>query len=152
MINRQASLIAIAAIFSALLASGSVASAQTAVGKKVAARLAAATEKLKTACGEDLNKYCSTVTPGDGRLLFCMMAHEDKISEKCDIALYDASRKMEHTLDRLAEAADECWPDIERHCANSPVGGGHVAQCLVDHKKSLRASCRTAIERLPAAN
>lgn len=151
MIKRQASLIAIAAISTALLASGSIANAQTAVGKKVAARLAAASEKLKAACGDDLSKYCSTVTPGEGRLIFCMMAHEDKISEKCDVALYNASRKMEHTLDRLAEAADECWPDIEKHCASSPVGGGNVAQCLVDHKKSLRASCRTAIEKFPAA-
>ena len=150
MIKRHALLIVVAAMSSALLVSGSVANAQTAVGKKVAARLATATEKLKAVCGDDLSKYCSSVTPGEGRLIFCMMAHEDKISEKCDVALYNASRKMEHTLDRLAEAADECWPDIERHCANSPVGGGHVAQCLVDHKKSLRASCRTAIEKFPA--
>ena len=152
MINRQASLVIIAAISSALLAFGSVANAQTAVAKKVAARLAAATEKLKAACGDDLSKYCSSVTPGEGRLIFCMMAHEDKISDKCDFALYDASRKMEHTLELIAEAADECWQDIEKHCAKSPVGGGHIGQCLLDNKKSLKAACRTAIERFPAAN
>ncbi len=151
MIKRRASLFTVAAIFSALLAFAPAANAQTAVGKKVATRLAAATDKLKAACGDDLSKYCSTVTPGEGRLIFCMMAHEDKISEKCDYALYDASRKMEHTLDLLADAADACWHDIETHCANSPAGGGHIGQCLLDNKKSLKAACRTAIEKFPAA-
>ena len=42
MIKRHASLLIIAAISSALLAFGPAANAQTAVGKKVAARLAAA--------------------------------------------------------------------------------------------------------------
>jgi Cysteine rich repeat len=151
MIKRCASLFTVAAILSALLAFAPAANAQTAVGKKVATRLAAATDKLKAACGDDLSKYCSTVTPGEGRLIFCMMAHEDKISEKCDYALYDASRKMEHTLDLLADAADACWHDIETHCANSPAGGGHIGQCLLDNKKSLKAACRTAIEKFPVA-
>jgi Golgi apparatus protein 1 len=144
-------LLAVTAISLALLAFGSHANAETAVGKKVADRLAAASEKLKAACGEDLNKYCSSVTPGEGRLIFCLMAHEDKIGEKCDYALYDASRKMEHSLDLIEDAADACWGDIEKHCAKGPVGGGRIAQCLLDNKKSLRAACQTAIEKFPAA-
>jgi len=151
MIKRLPSILIVTIIGSALLAFASPTNAQTDVSKKVAARLAAAADKLKAACGDDLNKFCSSVTPGEGRLIFCMMAHEDKISEKCDHALYDASRKMEHTLNLVAEAADACWHDIEAHCANGPVGGGHIAQCLIDNKKKLRAACRTEIEKFPAA-
>ena len=29
-------------------------------------------------------KFCGQVTPGEGRLVLCMMAHEDKVSNKCD--------------------------------------------------------------------
>ena len=68
------------AVISAFLAYGSSAKAQTAVSQKVQARLAAAAEKLQAACGGDLSKYCSAVTPGEGRLIFCMMAYEDKLS------------------------------------------------------------------------
>jgi len=138
-------------VMSAFLAFGSSANAQTAVSQKVAGRLAAASEKLKAACGDDVTKYCSTVTPGEGRLIFCMMAHEDKLSSKCDYALYDASRKMERTLDLLEEAADACWNDIEKHCAKIPEGGGRIAQCLLNNKASLVKPCRVAIEKFPAA-
>ena len=144
------SLFIIAAI-SAFLAFGSSANAQTSVAQKAEARLAAASAKLEAACGSDLAKYCSTVTPGEGHLIFCMMAHEDKLSSKCDYALYDASRKMERTLDLIEQAADACWNDIEKHCANIPKGGGRIAQCLLNNKASVARACRTVIEKFPAA-
>ena len=140
----------ITAAMSLFLALGLSANAQTAVAQKAAARLAGATAKLQRACASDLSKYCSTVTPGEGRLIFCMMAHEDKLSSQCDYALYDASRKMEHTLNLIERAADACWNDIEKHCANIPEGGGRIAQCLVDNKKSVTAACKTALGELPA--
>ena len=140
----------ITAAMSLFLALGLSANAQTAVAQKAAARLAGATAKLQMACASDLGKYCSTVTPGEGRLIFCMMAHEDKVSSQCDYALYDASRKMEHTLNLIERAADACWNDIEKHCANIPEGGGRIAQCLVDNKKSVTAACKTALGELPA--
>lgn len=126
------------------------ASAQTTVSQKVAARLAAAAEKIKAGCAEDLSKYCGTVTPGQGRTLFCMMAHEDKLSEKCELVLYSASRKMERSLTYLSDAADACWNDIEKHCANISAGGGRIGQCLIDNSNSVTKACRTAIGRFPA--
>ena len=128
------------------------ANAQTAVARKVEARLEVAVKKIEAACGNDLKKYCSTVTPGEGRLLLCMMAHEDKLGTKCDYALFEASRKLDHALDRIEQAADACWNDIQKYCANVPEGGGRIAQCLVDKKASLTKACRGAINRFPGLN
>ena len=75
-------------IFAALLAFSATANAQTSVAQKVEAKIAAAVNKVQSACSNDLKTFCSTVTPGEGRLIFCMLAHEDKISSKCDFALY----------------------------------------------------------------
>ncbi len=58
----------------------SIAYAQTDTMNAILERLTADIQKLETSCGEDIKKYCSTVTPGDGRILHCMQAHEDKIS------------------------------------------------------------------------
>ena len=138
--------------FVATLAFETTANAQTAVARKVEARLDAAVTKLEAACGNDLRKYCSQVAPGEGRLLYCIMAHEDKISTQCDYALFEASRKLERALNRIEEAADACWNDIQKHCANVPEGGGQIAQCLVNKKASLTKGCRTAIAKFPAAN
>jgi cysteine rich repeat protein len=129
----------------------STANAQTSIAEKARDRLGAAVQKLQTACGDDVTKYCSNVTPGEGRLLFCMMAHEDKISTKCDYGLYSAARNLDRAIDFVEQAADACWPDIEKLCANVPEGGGGIAQCLVTRKSSVSPNCQVVLEHFPDA-
>ena len=50
---------------------------------------------LVTECESDIANFCSQVTPGNGRLLHCMAAHEDKISGQCSYALYQAASLLE---------------------------------------------------------
>jgi hypothetical protein len=38
-------------------------------------------------CQQELTRYCDAVTPGEGRLLACLFAHEDRLSGRCDHAL-----------------------------------------------------------------
>ena len=61
----------------ALLAIGpaSLASAQTDIAKAVQEKLAAEAAKLDNSCADDIKKYCSDVTPGEGRMIYCMQAH-----------------------------------------------------------------------------
>ena len=123
--------------------------AQTAVADKVDERLEAAVQKLKAACSDDITKYCSSVTPGEGRLLYCLIAHEDKISTKCDYALYSAARNLDRAIDFVEQAADACWPDIQKLCADVPEGGGHIAQCLISKKSTASADCQKILEKIP---
>jgi hypothetical protein len=127
---------------------------QIAVGQtqQLAARLDAAVKKVQAACSDDVQKYCSTVTPGEGRLILCMQAHEDKVSDKCDFALFEASRNLNRVLDRIDRTADICWGDIEKHCSNVPEGGGRILQCLVSQKTSLTPACQTELGKLPSLN
>ena len=59
--------------------------------------------KLQNACADETNKYCSTVTPGEGRLLYCMQAHEDKISAKCAYELEEAAARFQTSEDNLKQ-------------------------------------------------
>jgi hypothetical protein len=133
----------------AIIAFGTTASAQTDAARQIEARLSAAAKKIEAACADDAKKYCSTVTPGEGRLLLCMEAHEDKISTKCDYAVYEAARNLERALDRIEQAADACWNDIEKHCANVAEGGARIAQCLVAQKASLAPACQAEVAKFP---
>jgi len=72
------------AVTAALLVFGASANTQSDVASAVEARLAAGVKKIEAGCAADVQKYCATVTPGEGRLFFCIRAHEDKISTKCD--------------------------------------------------------------------
>jgi hypothetical protein len=124
------------------------ASAQSA--QSIEAGLDAGAKKLEAACGDDVKKFCGQVTPGEGRLMLCIMAHEDKVSSKCDLAIYEASRNLERALNRIEEAADACWQDIEKNCSNVEAGGGRIAQCLQAKTASLSSACQTAVSKLPA--
>jgi hypothetical protein len=126
-------------------------SAMAESGTRLQARLQTAVAKVQNACADDLKQYCSTVTPGEGRLLLCIEAHEDKISAKCDLALFEASRNLERTLDRVQLAADACWNDIQKQCANVPPGQGGVIQCLTSNKASLGMACQRVVGKLEAA-
>jgi hypothetical protein len=52
-------------------------------------------EHLVKSCEDDIKSYCSQVTPGNGRMLHCMAAHEDKISGRCQYAFYQAASILE---------------------------------------------------------
>ena len=125
--------------------------AQTASAGNVRERLAGAEQKLRMACGEDLTKYCSTVTPGEGRLLHCMIAHEDKITTKCDYALYSAARNLEGAIDTIEQVADACGADMEKLCADVQEGSGRIAQCMVSKKSTASPACQKVLDLLPAA-
>lgn len=138
-------LVAIAAV---VFAATVTANAQTQLRSKFEARLTAAVKKVQAACDEDLKKYCGTVTPGEGRLLLCLEAHEDKIASKCDYSLFDASRNLDRALDSIAQTADACGNDIEKYCADTPEGGGHIIQCLGGKKEVLAPMCRSRLDKL----
>jgi Golgi apparatus protein 1 len=118
------------------------ANAQDVLGR-VQSRLIAGVKQLEAACRADIQKFCGTVTPGDGRLFFCVMAHEDQVSPPCDFALFNAARNMEAALNRVEEVADACWPDIEKNCA----GGERIMQCLAGKAAALSQGCRTAVSQ-----
>ena len=46
-------------------------------------------------CKVELEKYCGQVTPGQGRILACLYAHGDKLSAKCEFALYDSAVRLD---------------------------------------------------------
>jgi Golgi apparatus protein 1 len=96
-------------------------------------------------CEGDITDFCDTVTPGDGRIAFCIAAHEDKISDQCTLALYQAAGVLRRLVDDIAYLAAACSIDIEENCADTEIGEGRIMACLAD-QDVLSASCSAAIE------
>jgi Golgi apparatus protein 1 len=114
---------------------------------RVQNRISAAVERVQTACQDELRNFCSTVTPGEGRLLLCMQAHEDKLSKQCGFALFDASRNIQQVASRVERVAQACWSDIQTHCAD----GGSIAKCIAEKRASLSPSCQAVAAALQPA-
>ena len=98
------------------------------------------------ACRAEMSRYCSNVTPGNGRVLACMYAHQDKLSPQCEIALIDAAHKLEKAMESLTEFAEACMADVDKHCAQVPTGQGRVLSCLESNRAQLDPACAKAID------
>ena len=103
------------------------------------------TENVKNRCKAELSTYCKDVTPGDGRILACLYAHSDKLSAKCEYALFDAAAQLERAITALAFTAYECEDDLEKYCADVPVGEGRLLDCITKNKKKVSKRCLDAL-------
>ena len=103
-------------------------------------------ETVANGCKMEIEKYCSQVTPGQGRVLACLFAHEDKLSGKCEYALYDAAVQLERAVAALSYVANECDADLEKYCASIAPGEGRLLECLEKHDKQVSGRCKQAIK------
>jgi cysteine rich repeat protein len=102
-------------------------------------------DKAKAGCQEELTKYCKEVTPGNGRILACLSAYEDKLSSRCEYALYQASEELEAFAVAFKHVATECKADLLSKCGDVQVGQGRGAQCLKKNEATLAPGCKQAI-------
>jgi hypothetical protein len=95
-------------------------------------------------CKTEIEKYCASVSPGEGRVLACLYAHEDKLSGRCEFALYDASVRLERAVAALSYAANECSADIKKHCGRVESGEGRILECLQKNDAQVSNRCKQA--------
>ena len=104
-------------------------------------------EGLKKACHKELTTFCKGVTPGEGRILACLYAFEDRVSDKCIYALYDASLQLEQAVAAVKFAASACKDDLQKFCANVKVGQGRALACLGKNEKEVSQACKDALKQ-----
>jgi hypothetical protein len=109
-------------------------------------RLATAIQGIQQPCAADVSKFCGSVSPGEGRVLLCMQAHDDQLSRACQFSLYRASRNLDRVINRVERMADACWNDIEAQCANAD----RIGQCVMEKAQSQQFSqaCQTVVTGL----
>ena len=83
-------------------------------------------ETVANGCKMEIDKHCAEVTPGEGRVLACLYAHGDKLSAKCEYALYDAAVQLERAVAALSYVANECDADLEKLCSSVQAGEGRL--------------------------
>ena len=102
-------------------------------------------EHLVKACENDIRSYCSQVTPGNGRMLHCMAAHEDKISGQCQYAFYQAATILEQIATATAYVPSQCASDIQKHCSDVAMGEGRILMCLSENEADVSDACNQAV-------
>ena len=96
-------------------------------------------------CEKELSSYCKDVTPGEGRVLACLYAYEDKLSGRCEYALYDAAAQLQRFVAALSYLANECGDDLKQFCAAVPVGEGRLLDCIDKNRDKVSERCKQAL-------
>ena len=101
-------------------------------------------ETVTNGCKKELDSYCSTVTPGRGRIAACLFAHNDKLSEQCAGAFEVGLVQLHMILSTVSYVVEQCSDDLDKHCEGVVIGGGRLQQCLSENRDKLEQKCQTA--------
>jgi hypothetical protein len=105
-------------------------------------------ETVADGCKQEIENYCKDVVPGQGRVLACLYARSDKLSSKCEYALYDAAAQLERAVSKLSYVVNECADDLDRFCQNVRAGEGRLLKCIEKNEAKVSTRCKEAIEEV----
>jgi hypothetical protein len=99
--------------------------------------------QLKEKCGSDINKLCSGIKPGEGRIAACLDSREDQLSASCKTTWMTTKADVSKRIDRADVAfRKECGADAQKFCSEVPSGKGRILSCLSKHQSDLSTSCK----------
>ncbi len=101
-------------------------------------RLSSAVQRVEGACGGDIERFCSDVTPGGGRLAACMDAYSDQLSRSCQFTLRRAANRVQQAVETIT---DSCMTAVQQQCGSAD----NVKQCLQQKNSSLPQPCQTIV-------
>jgi hypothetical protein len=99
-------------------------------------------------CADDIRKHCAMVTPGDSRVVACLIAFEDRIAPRCRLTAYLSSGSLGNRLKSLQKMARICSSDIKQYCSKVVPGGGRIFDCIKKSKATLTDECRKGLQTL----
>jgi hypothetical protein len=132
---------------------------------------------IKSACRGDYQNVCANVPPGTKDSLQCLVQHSAQVSSGCRDALAPAAASTgapasspaaaapaattaatttappAHPLTRREQAhvlRSQCSGDLQKFCANVPLGGGRGVACLRHHAAELTPGCRGVLQSAAA--
>ena len=97
-------------------------------------------------CKAEIETYCKNVTVGEGRVLACLYAHEDKLSARCEYALYDAAAQLQRAISTLTYVVNECQYDLTKFCSDIKPGQGRLLQCIDKNDAKVSQRCKEALK------
>jgi hypothetical protein len=103
-------------------------------------------EIVADGCSKEIATDCKGVTPGEGRVLACLFAYEDKLSNRCEYALYDVSAQLERAIAALTFLANECKDDLKTYCSDIKPGEGRLIDCIDKNMEKVSGRCKQAIK------
>ena len=104
-----------------------------------------AVDTFAQGCQLELSTYCRDVTPGEGHILSCLYAFGDKLTPRCEYAVYESIYQLNRTITNLAYAVSECKSDLQAYCAEVKPGEGRLLDCINHNETKVSERCKQAL-------
>lgn len=95
-------------------------------------------------CRKELVDHCSKVKPGRGRIVACLYAHSDKLSDQCSLVLEIGVVQLRLILSAVSHVVDQCQYDLDKYCGGVEIGSGRMYQCMSKNRTNLEQKCKVA--------
>lgn len=105
-------------------------------------------QEVASKCKVELEKFCQDVTPGKGRIIACLYAYSDRLSEQCRNVVRDTFQELKMISAVSDHLKDECGDDVEKFCKNVTPGEGRILSCLEKNDHKLSSKCKTALKEV----
>ena len=97
-------------------------------------------------CKTEIETHCKDVKVGQGRVLACLYAYNDRLSSRCEYALYDAAVVLQRQIAALTYIANECKDDLKTFCSGVKAGEGRILECMKKNQTVLSPRCTEAFK------
>lgn len=105
-----------------------------------------AIDTFSEGCKQELTTFCKDVKPGEGRLIACLYAFQEKLTPRCEYAVYDSVSQLDRTLTNLSYVVGECRDDLKKNCADIKPGEGRLLDCINKNEAKVSARCNAALK------
>ena len=103
-------------------------------------------QEMARNCKVEFEAYCKDVTPGEGRILACLYAYSDKLSDQCRAVISDATEQIRLMGAAISFVKSECGEDLKQFCKNVTPGDGRLMNCLEKNDAKISQKCRLALK------
>jgi Golgi apparatus protein 1 len=102
---------------------------------------------LAAACRNDMDKFCSTVEPGEGRVHACLRSHRSELQEGCRREELILEEQEQEVAESKSGIVKTCREERELFCSTVAAGGARVFRCLADNMNDpdFGSKCRNDI-------
>lgn len=96
--------------------------------------------KGEGACKGDIQKFCSGIERGDGKVWNCLKKNESQLSKGCQ-------KDMAKAREKAKEFKEACADDVKGFCKGKQPGKGELIVCLKANEGRISAPCKSFLEQ-----
>ena len=108
----------------------------------------AAVKIVGDGCSKEIATFCGDVPIGNNRVLNCLTAHENQLSDRCTESIVLGKVTISEALGDANFFGSKCGPDIKLLCSDVVPGEGRTLACLVEHNTNITKRCYVALVEL----